>query len=74
MHRQRDRGFGGSNGRGEPGLGLSTGYRVRSPIEGHELAPGTIAEILGRHGIEPAPERSRKTTRARRFLLDEPDR
>ncbi len=29
---------------------------------GHEIARSTIAEILGRHGIEPAPERSRKTT------------
>ena len=29
---------------------------------GHELAPSTIAEILERKGIEPAPERSRKTT------------
>src|SRR6266851_4581328 len=29
---------------------------------GHELARSTIAEILKRHGIEPAPERSRKTT------------
>jgi transposase InsO family protein len=29
---------------------------------GHELARSTIAAILGRHGIEPAPERSRKTT------------
>jgi transposase InsO family protein len=29
---------------------------------GRELAPSTIAEILKRHGIEPAPERSRKTT------------
>ena len=27
-----------------------------------EIARGTIAEILERHGIEPAPERSRKTT------------
>jgi transposase InsO family protein len=26
------------------------------------LARSTIAEILRRHGIEPAPERSRKTT------------
>src|SRR5258708_10630823 len=26
---------------------------------GHELAPSTIAEILARHGIEPAPARSR---------------
>jgi len=29
---------------------------------GHELARSTIARILARHGIEPAPERSRKTT------------
>jgi putative transposase len=29
---------------------------------GHTLARSTIAEILKRHGIEPAPERSRKTT------------
>lgn len=29
---------------------------------GHKLARSTIAEILERHGIEPAPERTRKTT------------
>jgi putative transposase len=29
---------------------------------GHALARSTIAEMLQRHGIEPAPERSRKTT------------
>jgi putative transposase len=29
---------------------------------GHMLAHNTIADILRRHGIEPAPERSRKTT------------
>ena len=29
---------------------------------GHRLAYNTIADILRRHGIEPAPERSRKTT------------
>jgi putative transposase len=29
---------------------------------GHELARSTIAEILERHGIEPAPERNRKRT------------
>ena len=29
---------------------------------GHRLARGTIANILKRHGLEPAPERSRKTT------------
>ena len=30
---------------------------------GHDLAWSTIAAILQRHGIEPAPERGRKTTR-----------
>src|SRR3954452_2224908 len=29
---------------------------------GHELARSTIAAILQRHGLEPAPERHRKTT------------
>jgi hypothetical protein len=29
---------------------------------GHELARNTIATILERHGMAPAPERSRKTT------------
>ena len=29
---------------------------------GHEIGRGTIAEILKRNGIEPAPERERKTT------------
>jgi len=29
---------------------------------GHEIARSTIAEILARHGIESAPERSQKTT------------
>src|ERR1019366_3657745 len=29
---------------------------------GHDLAHGTIANILKQHGIEPAPERIRKTT------------
>ena len=29
---------------------------------GHECARSTIADILRRNGIEPAPERSRKTT------------
>jgi len=29
---------------------------------GHKLSPNTIANILKRHGIEPAPERRRKTT------------
>jgi transposase InsO family protein len=29
---------------------------------GHEIARSTIAQILERHGLEPAPERNRKTT------------
>src|SRR5690349_1877776 len=29
---------------------------------GHDIARSTIAAILERHGIEPAPERRRKTT------------
>jgi hypothetical protein len=29
---------------------------------GHDIGRGTIADILARHGIEPAPERERKTT------------
>jgi putative transposase len=29
---------------------------------GYKIARGTIAAILARHGIEPAPERNRKTT------------
>ena len=29
---------------------------------GHHLAHGTIANTLKKHGIEPAPERNRKTT------------
>jgi transposase len=29
---------------------------------GHEIAHGTIANILKEHGLEPAPERERKTT------------
>src|SRR4051812_14031961 len=41
------------------------GYRrlqdVLSPL-GHQIARSTIADILQRHGMEPAPERSRKTT------------
>src|SRR5919199_115523 len=43
----------------------SWGYRrlqgALSPL-GHKIARSTIAHILARHGLEPAPERSRKTT------------
>jgi putative transposase len=41
------------------------GYlRIRGALSdlGHQLARGTIANILKRNGIEPAPERIRKTT------------
>jgi len=41
------------------GYGRIQGARVNL---GHSVARSTIAEILKRHGIEPAPERSRKTT------------
>lgn len=41
------------------------GYRRMQGVLSHvgcKLAVSTIAEILRRHGIEPAPERSRKTS------------
>ena len=38
---------------------LSNGRPYR---DGHKVGRGTIAEMLARHGIEPAPERERKTT------------
>ena len=41
------------------------GYRrIQGAVSnlGHEIARSTIAEILQRRGIEPAPERKRKTT------------
>jgi hypothetical protein len=36
--------------------------RARWATWGHDLARSTIAEILKRQGMEPAPERQRKTT------------
>ena len=41
------------------------GYRrIQGAVSnlGHEIARSMIAEILERHGIEPAPERNKKTT------------
>jgi transposase InsO family protein len=43
----------------------SWGYRrIQEALSnlGHEVGRGTIVEMLARHGIEPAPERERKTT------------
>src|ERR1700751_162021 len=51
----------GAQGRTEPALGLSAHSRALSNL-GHKIARSTVADILHRHGIEPAPERSRKTT------------
>ena len=42
-----------------------SGYpRIRGALAnlGHEVARGAIANILKEHGLEPAPERNRKTT------------
>ena len=41
------------------------GYRrIQGALDhlGHEVARGTIANILKEHGLEPAPKRNRKTT------------
>jgi hypothetical protein len=40
---------------------------------GHKVGRGTIAEMLARHGIEPAPERERKRT-WKEFLTQQWDR
>src|SRR5262245_43587494 len=37
---------------------------------GHSIAPTTVANILKRHGIEPAPERNRKKRHGKSFYVD----
>jgi hypothetical protein len=58
---RRDRNSGGAHGRREPGWGYR---RIQGALSnlGHEVARSTIAAILQRHGMEPAPERGRNTT------------
>ncbi len=48
------------------GLSSNPGCNVEP---GHKLARSTIADILRRHGIEPATQRSRKTSR-KEFLAE----
>lgn len=48
-------------------IGAIAEFRGALSNLGHELARSTIAYILARHGLEPAPERSRKT-RWKEFL------
>src|SRR4051794_12479734 len=48
--------------RNRTATGDTAAFRVHYQILGHKLARSTIADILQRHGIEPAPERTRKTT------------
>jgi hypothetical protein len=40
---------------------------------GYNIARSTIAEILERHGIEPAPERCRKKTTWKEFYKNSID-
>ena len=44
-----------------PGWGYTRIWGALSNL-GHEIGRGTIAEILKKSGMEPAPERNRKTT------------
>ena len=44
------------------GTSVLVRQRYCCPNLGHEVARGTIANILKEHGLEPAPERERKTT------------
>ena len=42
----------------------SWGYRIQGALAnlGHTIAPNTVKNILKRHGIEPAPERRKRTS------------
>src|SRR3954447_4134184 len=60
-HGARDRGVGHALGGRESRLGYRRIQGAFSHL-GHELARSTISDILARHGLEPAPERNRKTT------------
>jgi len=45
---------------------VSWGYdRIQGALSslGHIVAPNTVKNILKRHGIEPAPEREKRTSR-----------
>jgi hypothetical protein len=60
-HPQRGRGAGGSNAEENRDRGYR---RIQCALSnlGHNIGRSTIAAVLQRHGIEPVPERSRKTT------------
>jgi hypothetical protein len=57
----RDSAAGGSHSDGESRLGLYADSRALANL-GHDVGRGTIATILKQHGIEPAPERQKRTT------------
>jgi hypothetical protein len=56
-----DRGSGGAYGKRKRRWGYR---RIQGALSnlGYEVGCGTSAEMLARHGVEPAPERERKTT------------
>src|SRR5215472_12390001 len=61
-HGGRDRSVGAAHGKRKPSLGLSAYPGRTLLIWGHQMARSTIADILKRHGAEPASERKKKTT------------
>ena len=56
-----DSAIGGADGNGESRLGYTRIQGALANLD-HHVARGTIANILKQHGIEPAPERQRRTT------------